>query len=570
MSQTKEFTQAAAQAAEVPLDVAQDLVTNPVSTISSVPKGIWGFLNQAGQAVKEVAEGRQATAEEGNAVQNMTGFSKTKRDLAIKLGVDPYTTNEVFQKELNKVAWPAFLGKFTVNLGMAAVGGAALSAANWTTTLTDTLRDKSPTELRLMNLGLLMNKMGVSRATADAFLNNNAISPTTQTLLVAALAQLGNIPGQAHSSQAATSQDEHDALAFQQSVQLMAKLNNTTPIARITHLNGLTVCQTNDGTVIVPIQWDYAAWTPLTERFITAFKAQKFTTPASGYSVMVTGVVSPMTAQALAAGGVNATKKRSPAHFNEEKGSFMVATVHARNGQYSVAKPLDRSTILPVNLGMDEVQKRRVTLLDIAADAGVSRATASLVIRNVPSVAGTTRKRVLRSIKRLGYIYHSGAASLRTQQSSAVGLIVSDITSPFFAEASVAIEERLAAANYVTLLGNTSENRAKEDRVLKTMREFPARGILICPALEGNASGGASALAGRIPIVAFARRTSGLDYAGVDNAQGAQLAVEHLYQFGYRRIAFIGGNPNSSASQERVEGYQRALTRSGLPFDPLL
>src|SRR6478736_5341464 len=198
---------------------------------------------------------------------------------------------------------------------------------------------------------------------------------------------------------------------------------------------------------------------------------------------------------------------------------------------------------------MDAVQKRRVTLLDIAADAGVSRATASLVIRNVPTVAETTRKRVLRSIKRLGYIYHSGAASLRTQQSNAVGLIVSDITNPFFAEASVAIEERLAAANYVTLLGNTSEDRAKEDRLLKTMREFPAQGILICPSLEGNAPGGASALAaGRIPIVAFARRAAGLDYAGVDNAQGAQLAVEHLYQLGYQRIAFIGGNPNSSAS----------------------
>src|SRR5208283_1888669 len=64
MSQTKEFTQAAKQAAEAPLNVARDLVTNPVSTISSVPKGIWGFLNQAGQAVKEAAEGRQSTAEE--------------------------------------------------------------------------------------------------------------------------------------------------------------------------------------------------------------------------------------------------------------------------------------------------------------------------------------------------------------------------------------------------------------------------------------------------------------------------------------------------------------------------
>jgi hypothetical protein len=313
MSETSEFTQAAAQAATAPLRVAQDLVTSPVSTISSVPKGIWGFLNQAGETVKEAAEGQQATTAEGNAVENMTGFSKTKRDLAIKLGVDPYTTNEVFQKELNKVAWPAFLGKFTVDLGMAAVGGAALSAANWTSTLTDALHDKSPTELRLMNLGLLTNNMGVARADADAFLNNNAISPTTQTILVAALAQLGNIPGQAEFiRQAATSQDEHDAIAFQQSVQLMANLNNSASVARVTHLNGLTVCQTNDGAVVVPIQWDYAAWMPITERFITSLKAWKFSTPPSGYAVILTGVVSPMTAQALAARGVNVTTKALP------------------------------------------------------------------------------------------------------------------------------------------------------------------------------------------------------------------------------------------------------------------
>ena len=179
--------------------------------------------------------------------------------------------------------------------------------------MTDALRDKSPAELRLMNLGLLTDNMGVARADADAFLNNNAISPTTQTILVAALAQLGNIPGQAEFiRQAATSQDEHDAIAFQQSVQLMANLNNSAPVARITHLNGLTVCQTNDGTVVVPIQWDYAAWTPMTEHFITALKAWKFTAPVSGYTVILTGVVSPMTAQALATRDVNVTTKALP------------------------------------------------------------------------------------------------------------------------------------------------------------------------------------------------------------------------------------------------------------------
>jgi LacI family transcriptional regulator len=215
---------------------------------------------------------------------------------------------------------------------------------------------------------------------------------------------------------------------------------------------------------------------------------------------------------------------------------------------------------------MDQALKQRVTLLDIAADAGVSRATVSLVIRNVPTVAESTRKRVQRSLKRLGYVYHRGAASLRTQQSRAVGLIVSDITNPFFAEIIVAIEERLAAARLVTLLGNTSEDDAKETRLLNTMAEFPADGILICPALV---RGNSTATSGSpLPIVAFARRLPGLDYAGVDNARGSYLAVEHLARLGNRRIAFVGGNPQTTTGQERIEGYQRALSALGLQFEP--
>jgi hypothetical protein len=316
MSQTSEFTQAAAQAAEAPLSVAQDLVTNPLPTISSVPRGILGFLSQARQTVQDVAEGNQPDIGQGNLVENLSGFAKTKRDLAIKLGVDPYCNNEVFQRELNKVAWPAFLGKLTVNLGMGAISGgagAALSGLNWTGRLQDSLRDKSPAELRQMNFGLLTNNMGIAPDAANAFLNNSAISPTTQTLIVDALAQLGNIPGQGEFIlQAANSQDEHAALAFQQSVQIMAKLNDTAPVARITHLNGLTVCQTNDGTVVVPIQWDYVAWTPMTERFITALKAADFDNRPTGYLVALTGVVSPMAGDALIARGIKFSEKQLP------------------------------------------------------------------------------------------------------------------------------------------------------------------------------------------------------------------------------------------------------------------
>jgi LacI family transcriptional regulator len=156
-------------------------------------------------------------------------------------------------------------------------------------------------------------------------------------------------------------------------------------------------------------------------------------------------------------------------------------------------------------------------------------------------------------------------------RSHAVALIVSDITNPFFAEIIPAIEERLGLDGFVVYVGNSSEDRQREERLLAKIREFPPDGILICPALgDVESSFGSPALASRLPIVAFARRAPGLDYAGIDNVQGAQLAVEHIYQVGYHRIAFVGGNPNSSAVQERVEGYQKALARSGLQFDPLL
>lgn len=219
---------------------------------------------------------------------------------------------------------------------------------------------------------------------------------------------------------------------------------------------------------------------------------------------------------------------------------------------------------------MQQNRTVRPTLLDIAADAGVSRATVSLVIREVPRVADATRRRVLRSIGKLGYVYHRGAASLRTRQTHAIGLIVSDITNPFFAEVILAIEERLAAAGFVTLLGNTSEDCTKQERLLKTMREFPADGLLICPALEEDPSQEPLNFGGVLPVVAFARRAPGLDYAGIDNAHGAQMAIDHLHGIGHQRIAFLGGNPQRSTGQERLLGYRQALARWKLPFDPLL
>jgi hypothetical protein len=108
------------------------------------------------------------------------------------------------------------------------------------------------------------------------------------------------------------SRGEGDAFAYQQSAQLMARVHAATPLARITQLRGLPVCQTVDGTVVIPIQWDYVAWTPLAEKFVTALKAEKMPTPPTGYALVLTGDVSPKATRELAARGVTVTPRALP------------------------------------------------------------------------------------------------------------------------------------------------------------------------------------------------------------------------------------------------------------------
>ncbi len=213
-----------------------------------------------------------------------------------------------------------------------------------------------------------------------------------------------------------------------------------------------------------------------------------------------------------------------------------------------------------------------VTLLDVARDAGVSRATASLVLRGSELVADETRERVLASMSKLGYVYHRGAASLRTQRSNTVGLIVPDVTNPFFAEMTVGIEQRLDQAQHVVLLGNTAETLSKQERLLAMMQEYRADGVLLCPATGTSAQTIIRLRQVGLPFVLFTRYVDGVeaDYVGADNRRGAELATEHLITLGHQRIAFVGGPANSSARRDRLQGYRTALEQHGLLIDPAL
>lgn len=219
-------------------------------------------------------------------------------------------------------------------------------------------------------------------------------------------------------------------------------------------------------------------------------------------------------------------------------------------------------------------RRRRVTLADIAAACGLSKATVSLVLRDSPLVHADTRARVRAELERQGYVYHRGAASLRGGGSNAVALVVNDLANPFFAEFAAGVDTALAEAGYVTLLGSTGESSERQQQVLASLMEHEPAAVILSPAEHSDATRLRRVLGERLPVLVFNRALDGADGAGgwdylaLDNRHGARLATEHLLALGHRAIAFFGGHRDSSSCDERRGGYRDALAAAGIAADP--
>lgn len=209
---------------------------------------------------------------------------------------------------------------------------------------------------------------------------------------------------------------------------------------------------------------------------------------------------------------------------------------------------------------------QRVRMLDVAAHAGVSRTTVSMVMQGVPVVAPETREAVLRAADELGYIYNRGAAGLRTHSSNLVGLVVTDSSNPFFAEIAVSIGETLAAAGYLVTQSNTFDDPARQGWVIESLAQQRAAGILLVPAVGTTGEHLRPLVASDIPVVALTRRMPGLEcsYIGSDDPIGGRLAADHLADHGARRFAFFGGaNQPGTARRSREVGFTDRFAERG-------
>jgi LacI family transcriptional regulator, galactose operon repressor len=221
---------------------------------------------------------------------------------------------------------------------------------------------------------------------------------------------------------------------------------------------------------------------------------------------------------------------------------------------------------------------KRVTVSDIAAGCGLSRATVSLVLRGSPLVHAGTRARVQAEIVRQGYVYHRGAASLRRRSSNAVALVLNDLSNPFFAEFAGGVDAALAEAGYVMLLGSTGESPERQQAVLASLIEHDPAAVILSPAEHSDPVRLHQVLGPRTPVLLFNRALaaggsddgpgSGWDFLALDNRHGACIATEHLLAQGHRAISFFGGHRDSSSCGERRAGYRDALATAGIAPDP--
>lgn len=204
---------------------------------------------------------------------------------------------------------------------------------------------------------------------------------------------------------------------------------------------------------------------------------------------------------------------------------------------------------------------------DIAEAAGVSTATVSRVLNGKQHVRPEIRERVLEVVKRMNYSPNRAAQSLRSRQSSMIGLIVADIQNPFFASVCRAVEDVAQSHNYSIILCNTDENPEKEQMYLELLQNENVAGIILSPTRR-LAKHFPQELALQNPMVLIDRKVEGVDVDSVliDNYSAAKTLTSHLLNNGYKRIAGLFGSP-SITGEERQRGFRAAFLESGIQID---
>ena len=207
----------------------------------------------------------------------------------------------------------------------------------------------------------------------------------------------------------------------------------------------------------------------------------------------------------------------------------------------------------------------------VAQRAGVSSATVSRVIHGSPAVKEETAAHVRRILKELNFIPNPIATTLKYGRSNTYGLIIPDLTNPFYPEFLLNFEEALVESDHELLLATT---QSSESKLISSVRRMLMRRVdgVVVMASELDTRAIEPLLDRQIPIVTFdrGRAQPGSGDVAVDFEDGYRQAVQHLSELGHRRIGFIGGTVGIHTSAVRLDAFHKAMVGAGLTFDERL
>jgi LacI family transcriptional regulator len=217
-----------------------------------------------------------------------------------------------------------------------------------------------------------------------------------------------------------------------------------------------------------------------------------------------------------------------------------------------------------------------VTIRDVAGESGVSVTTVSMVLNDGPSarrISDRTRRRIWKTASRLGYRPNLFARSLRSQRSQNVGVVVFDITDPYCAQILRAIETHLQPSGYFPVLADLQNDRSQFQRCLDMLFERRVEGIIAIANWTHLETKLFAEISKRnIPAVVIGRELTGnpISSVVVDNAAGTRQVLQHLYELGHSKIAFIKGPKTLVDSAQRWRGLENFAHEVGLRLDPAL
>lgn len=209
------------------------------------------------------------------------------------------------------------------------------------------------------------------------------------------------------------------------------------------------------------------------------------------------------------------------------------------------------------------------TSKDVARAAGVSQSTVSRVLSNHPNIRPETRERVLGVLRETGYLPNGMARALVTRRTGNIGVVVEDITNPFYPQIVEALCEELAGVDKRMVLWNSGI--AGEPSAIEAIRQGYVDGLIFTTATPLS-SVLLEAVSQGFPIVLANRYVEGVrcDWVTTDNAKGGRLVADYFLQHGHDRVAFISGPPYTSTSMEREAGFiARLRERGGVRSDEL-